>query len=55
MPRKSVYRARRRFNSELGLNMATIASPGLSHAYHLIIYRFRPIFGAGAKKARNGG
>ena len=24
------------------------------HAYHLIIYRFRPIFAAGAKKACNG-
>jgi hypothetical protein len=23
----------------------------VGHAYHLIIYRFRPIFAAGAKKA----
>jgi hypothetical protein len=52
--RKSFYRPRHRFDSEPGLNIATIAPPQQPYAYHLIIYRFRPIFAADAKKARNG-
>ncbi|HEV7602419.1 MAG TPA: hypothetical protein VGO49_19450, partial [Bradyrhizobium sp.] len=42
------------FDSEPGFNIATIAPPSQPQAYHLIIYRFRPIFAAGAKKACNG-
>jgi hypothetical protein len=50
--RKSFYRRRRRFDSEPELNIATIAPPQQPYAYHLIIYRFGPIFAAGAKKGR---
>jgi hypothetical protein len=46
-----LYRPRHHFDSERGLSIATIALPQPPHAYHLIIYRFRPIFAAGAKKA----
>jgi hypothetical protein len=49
-----LYRPRHHFDSEPGLSMAAIASPQLPHGYHLIIYRFRPIFAAGATKASNG-
>jgi hypothetical protein len=52
--RSSLYRPQHRFDSERGLSIATIASPRLPDAYHLIIYRFRPIFAAGARKACNG-
>jgi hypothetical protein len=52
--RKSFYRPRHRFDSEPGLNIATIAPPQHLYAYHLIIYRFRPIFAGGASKACNG-
>jgi hypothetical protein len=52
--RKSFYRPRHRFDSELELNIATIAPPQQPCGYRLIIYRFRSIFAAGAKKACNG-
>jgi hypothetical protein len=51
---QSFYRPRHHFDSKPGLNITTIAPPQQPHAYHLIIYRFRPIFAAGAKKACNG-
>jgi hypothetical protein len=44
-----LYSPQRRFDSEQGLNIAVIAPPQQPYAYHLIIYRFRPIFAAGAR------
>jgi hypothetical protein len=46
--RKNFYRPRYRFDSEPGLNIVMIAPFQQPFAYHLIIYRFRPIFAAGA-------